>query len=100
MLEPVRVPLIKTLKDFYAGNFKEIDHDIWKSDDSKNITDAFFGGPVFLVIGCKTFKFDKERGCRNRKKMLKSYVVEEPVQSSIRNLFVPFSSPYVDKFQG
>ncbi len=102
MLEPVRIPLMKTNEEFYKRKIKMFVETILKFDDRrKAMTDALASGLYYTITPCKKFKFIKERSCGADRKLLdKTYIVKEPFTSLSQNLFVPFSNPFVDKFQG
>ena len=101
MLEPLRTPLIKTLEEFHERNFKIVGDEIFRSEDpEKAIFDAVISG-MAMVFSCKVWTSHKDslsvvsEGFKS-----KTYTVKEPVESIAKNLFVPFSNPFVDKFQG
>ena len=103
MLEPTKPRLIKTNEEFYERNFKIIGPEIWsKTDDpTKAIVDALRSGVYTSVGTCKRYTFQKYLvDAVDKEYFENTYLVEEPFESISKNLFVPFTNPYVDKFQG
>ncbi len=104
MLEPIRVPLIKTNEEFYERNFKKIGPEIWSrspNDPRKPIIDALSSGTYYMTGTCERFSFQRRFvEVYDKEYLEKTYLVEEPYSSLVKNLFVPFTNSYVDKFQG
>ena len=68
-------------------------------NSTEAIIDAVLSGLYATIDDCKAHKFAKQRICASEN-LSKSYIVEEPFESKPKNLFVPFTNPYADKFQG
>ena len=103
MLEPLRIPYIKTFKEFKERNLELLPEQYFLRSDNpgKALREAIFSGKYFMITPCKAFKLNKERSCAADKKLTDgTYIIEEPFASNAQNLLVPFTNPYVDKFQG
>ena len=101
MLEPVKTPYMKTIAEFEKRNLKFIGDGIYRSrNPQKTVHDAILSGIYTMIIPCKEFKVYKEKGCDVKQFRDRTYIVQEPFRSIPKNLFVPFTNPFVDKFQG
>ncbi len=102
MLEPVRVPYIKTMEEFHLSKIEPLGPEIFKSyDPEKAIEDAVLSGPYAISALCKVFKLRKKRcGVFDTDIHDETYLVEEPHSINVLNLFVPFNHPFANKFQG
>ena len=66
--------------------------------DNSELQLALLNESYATITSCKLFKDQKNR-CVDRAVLNSYYMIREPYESFVENLFVPFSSPFVDKFQ-
>ena len=103
MLSPIRVPFFKTNEEFHDKGIKLIGPHFFMTHHYSELENAIFSGSYATTTNCKIFQERKKKECPglNKFELFEPfYIIPEPYKSTRENLFVPFSNPFVNKFQG